>query len=499
LLLAVTVTAADDGIVFRDDFQSGRLDHWRLFGGEWQASGGTLTVSGGRGPRAHVRNRQLSDFQLDVDVRIDRPDAQAGVVFRAANAQTGVDTYDGYYAGLHCGANQVVWGAVQHDWDSIARKPAAILPDEWYHLKLQVFGENVVLFVNELPVASGRYPKLNGIDSRFLVGEIGLRALGGGASFRNLTIRDFRRPLLTRSYTNPVQAGCADPAILRHDGQYYAYCTYSPDHPKMPKGIRLYVSRDLVHWKDRGNVLKRDESWGESRFWAPDIVENDGTFYLYYAADTRICVATAKTPLGPFRQSKQQPMLPESIRIDAHVFRDDDGQYYFYYVTFNRGNEIWGGRLNDDMQTVDESSLQLMVEPDQPWERHMGRVTEGAVVIKHNGTYYLTYSGSQFQSPEYAVGYATSESPLGPWQKYEFNPIMKSTAYAHGTAHHCLTTSPDDSEMFIVYHRHHTLTETEPRQMAIDRIQFVAQANGPDILEIHGPTSSPQPLPSGAR
>jgi hypothetical protein len=75
---------------------------------------------------------------------------------------------------------------------------------------------------------------------------------------------------------------------------------------------------------------------------------------------------------------------------------------------------------------------------------------------------------------------------------------MKSTAYAHGTAHHCFTTSPDGEELFIVYHRHHDLTKTEPRQMAIDRVQFIPQPIGPDILEIHGPTSSPQPIPSGA-
>ncbi len=498
LLLTTTVTVADEGVVFRDDFQSGRLDRWQLFGGEWRANDGILTVSDGRGPRAHIRDLQLSDFQLDIDVRIERPGAQAGIVFRVANAQEGIDAYDGYYAGLHCGVNQVVWGAIQHDWNGMARKPVTIAPGEWYHLKLQVSGNNVVLFVNESPVAKGRYPKLDGIDSRFITGQVGLRALGGEASFRNLIIRKFTRPAIHRSYTNPVQPGCADPAILKHNGTYYAYCTYSPDHPNMPKGIRLYVSKDLVNWKDHGYVLKNADSWGDSRFWAPDIIEKDGTFYLYYAADTRICVATATTPLGPFKQAKQEPMLPESIRIDAHVFKDDDGQYYFYYVRFNRGNEIWGGRLNDDMRTVDERSLRMMVKPDQPWERHMGRVTEGAVVIKHKGTYYLTYSGSHFQSPEYAVGYATSDNPLGPWKKYDLNPIMKSTSYAHGTAHHCLTTSPDDKEMFIVYHRHNTLTKTEPRQMAIDRIQFVPHKKGPDVLEIHGPTSSPQPLPSGA-
>jgi GH43 family beta-xylosidase len=167
-------------------------------------------------------------------------------------------------------------------------------------------------------------------------------------------------------------------------------------------------------------------------------------------------------------------------------------------VRFNKGNEIWGGKLNEDMISVNQESLRLMIKPDQGWEQQKGQVVEGAEVIKHKGTYYLTYSGSHFESPDYAVGYATSRSPLGPWKKFEFNPIMKSTSYAHGSAHHCLTSSPDGTEHFIVYHRHNTLSKTEPRQMSIDRIQFVPQESGPDVLEVWGPTSSPQPLPSGA-
>ena len=44
-------------------------------------------------------------------------------------------------------------------------------------------------------------------------------------------------------------------------------------------------------------------------------------------------------------------------------------------------------------------------------------------MLKHNGTYYLMYSGSGANGPEYAIGYATSESPLGPFTKFAGNPI----------------------------------------------------------------------------
>jgi beta-xylosidase len=349
-----------------------------------------------------------------------------------------------------------------------------------------------------VPVSEGRFPKFDGVDGKFAKGQIGLRVRGGAASFRNLVVKPFLATALAASYTNPVQSACADPVVMYKDGVYHAFCTFTPDFPEMVNGIRHYTSKNLVQWKDEGFALKNEDSWGNSKFWAPDIVEKDGLFYMYYAADTRMCVATSKSLMEPFKQDVQAPIEPDTIRIDGHVYKDDDGQFYFYYVKFNKGNEIWGGKLNPDMKTVDVSSLKLMVQPDQPWERHQAPIAEGPVMLKHKGTYYLTYSGSHFENLNYAVGYATSDSPLGPWKKYENNPIMKSSTYAHGTAHHCFTQSPDGKETFIVYHRHHTLSETEPRRMAIDRVHFVEQAAGPDALEIWGPTSSPQPLPSGA-
>ena len=44
-------------------------------------------------------------------------------------------------------------------------------------------------------------------------------------------------------------------------------------------------------------------------------------------------------------------------------------------------------------------------------------------MLKHKGTYYLMYSGTGADSPNYGIGYATSKSPTGPFVKYAGNPI----------------------------------------------------------------------------
>ncbi len=485
---------------FSDRFEDGVSGDWDFIGGDWSEAKGVLSVSDARGgPRALVKGLTPADFEMIFEAKAG-PNSQAGAVFRLAPESGGGREFQGYFLGMKSGGDEhVMWGAGEPRWRHIANKPTRVPEGEWMSFRIQVHGNHVRAWINQSPVAEGRFPKFDGIDNGHAIGRIGFRALGKSAAFRNLSITPFEEPPLERAFVNPVQSGCADPVVLLHKGVYYAYSTHSPDWPNMPRGIRLHTSTDLANWSDQGYVMTAERSWGNEKFWAPDIVEKDGAFYLYYAVETRICVAKANSPLGPFTQVGDGPIEPGSIRIDAHVLQDDDGGNYLYYVKFNRGNEIWGGRLNDDMVSVDASTLRLMVKPDQPWERHQAPIVEGPEVIKHKGLYYLTYSGSHFQSPEYAVGYATSDSPLGPWKKHEHNPIMKSTAYAHGTAHHCLTTSPDGKERFIVYHRHSNLTETEPRQLSVDRIQFVPQENGPDLLEVWGPTRSPQPLPSAAR
>jgi len=43
------------------------------------------------------------------------------------------------------------------------------------------------------------------------------------------------------------------------------------------------------------------------------------------------------------------------------------------------------------------------------------RWTEGSFIIKDKDTYYMMYSANFFGGQNYAVGYATSKNPLGPF------------------------------------------------------------------------------------
>jgi len=297
-----------------------------------------------------------------------------------------------------------------------------------------------------------------------------------------------------------VVPDCADPFVLRHEGRYYLYGTGGGS------GIRVYVSDDLASWSAAagardGFALHRDDVWGDRGFWAPEVYLIDGRFRMYFTVEERIAVAESDSPLGPFvqREGERAPFHADIPEIDTHVFTDDDGRRYLYFVRFTGGNEIWVAELADDLRSIREGTLTRCFGASQPWEDSArepyahARVNEGPFVLKHNGLYYLTYSANHTANPDYGVGYATSESPLGPWRKHDGNPILKGDGRViNGPGHHSFTRSPSGA-LYMVYHTHFDTTRMGPRKLALDRAAFEPSADGgADVLRVYGPTSTPQ-------
>lgn len=302
------------------------------------------------------------------------------------------------------------------------------------------------------------------------------------------------------TYTNPLDVLVADPFVLNRDGIYYLYGTNDSSH-----GFECWTSKDLVNWKSRGHVFRREQGdWPRDKFWAPEVFEHKGKFYLHGSAvgkehSHRLILTVADSPLGPFKIVAAPWFEPKQAVIDSHVFRDQGGQLYLYYVldcSEQECSEIVVRKLGDDLMPLDDE-IRKCLKPSQPWEGT--KWNEGPFVVRHGETYFLMYSANGFMDEFYSIGYATAKSPLGPWSKVDFNPVLSKTAAVTGPGHHCVTTSPDGKELFLVYHSHQQPggKGTWSRQLAIDRMRFIDAAGGPRI-EVAGPTSTPQPFPSGA-
>ena len=255
----------------------------------------------------------------------------------------------------------------------------------------------------------------------------------------------------------------ADPYVMLYEGKYYAYGTGGTVEGE---GFACFSSDDLKNWTREGQALSAADSYGTWGFWAPEVcyIESKKKFYLFYSTEEHICVATADTPQGPFRQEVKQPIWDEKS-IDTSLFIDDDGTPYLYFVRFTDGNVIWVAEMNDDLTGIKQETLTECIKVGEPWELSQdkpAKVAEGPSVLKKEGIYYLIYSANHFESKNYGVGYATSDSPMGPWKKYEENPILQRADGLMGTGHGAPFRCKDGSWKYI-FHAHWDSTKVQPR------------------------------------
>jgi beta-xylosidase len=292
-----------------------------------------------------------------------------------------------------------------------------------------------------------------------------------------------------RTYRNPLlpDREFADPDVIRVDGKYYLYATTDT------RGYEVFVSDDLVHWERKARAF-RDPLGGD---WAPEVLHNtrgDGKYYLYYTdnaseersalGNKQIGVAVANSPLGPFEDKS----VLAADSIDADPFQDDDGKLYLYYVNLSGGFKILVQPLADPL--TKEGEARILIHPTEAWEKRSGQVTEGPFMVKHNGTYYLMYSGTGANSPNYGIGYATSKSPLGPFVKYPGNPIAHRGGGVLGPGHHCVIQGPD-GKLWMVYHQKWSTEKSFHRFLAIDPLWFDAQG----VIHVRVTRGTDEPAP----
>ena len=170
-----------------------------------------------------------------------------------------------------------------------------------------------------------------------------------------------------KTYRNPIidRLGPADPHVIRFEGKYYLYPTTDG------RGYDVFVSEDLVHWEQKPKAFVTPRGGA----WAPDVFHHrrDGKFYIYYTIDApkppegpggkHIGVAVADHPLGPF---KDFSVLADGS-IDAHLFQDDDGALYLYYVEIRDGFKIFIQPMASPVEKKGER--QIVIRPTEAWEK----------------------------------------------------------------------------------------------------------------------------------
>ncbi len=177
------------GLPYHDQFAKGRLSEWQEFGGTWSIVDGALRDdSDERGAKLITGSPFWTDYEAEAEVQLlGRGDA--GLIIRATDPDEGVDSYNGYYAGLRMDDQSLVVGRAEYGWLEFppVRMPGGVDLNRWYRLTLSAIGCNIEATATALDTGDRTHVSVYDPGCP-RSGKIGVRAVGSGGIWRNVTV-----------------------------------------------------------------------------------------------------------------------------------------------------------------------------------------------------------------------------------------------------------------------------------------------------------------------
>jgi hypothetical protein len=195
----------------------------------------------------------------------------------------------------------------------------------------------------------------------------------------------------------------------------------------------------------------KPDSWDDWLVETADIFEDLGTYYLYYHGSKddqswyELGVASASHPLGPFIRHGSEPIVPRG----APGSWDDAGTFCaqivkvteFDNVTKSKYYMLYGatsaGRSQGGNVPICDIGLATADNPLGPWEKFSGNPVikdfgYNGGLVERSGKWYLynAWPISSGGGRDYSsMALATADKLEGPWTKYEGNPILEKGSW----------------------------------------------------------------------
>jgi arabinan endo-1,5-alpha-L-arabinosidase len=293
-------------------------------------------------------------------------------------------------------------------------------------------------------------------------------------------------PAANDCYLNPVlDDDFPDPAvILAPDGYYYAYGTQTLRNGQWIN-IQVWRSKDLVHWHNLGDALPKKPHWARTTqdFWAPSVIFDGSTYFMYYSATPDVCregpdhalaVATSNSPDGPFIDAGEPLLAGKGFHnIDPMAYDDPvTGKRLLYWGSGFEPIKVQ--ELGPDRMSFAPGSKPVDLIWPNGENGGFPRLVEASWLIRHGEHYYLFYSGDNCCGPqaEYGVMVARSESATGPFETLEEAKgvphslmLFKSERWL-APGHNSIVTDKA-GQVWIIYH---AIDVNRPRQTQEDEI-----------------------------
>lgn len=279
---------------------------------------------------------------------------------------------------------------------------------------------------------------------------------------------------------NPVSNNWyADPESRVYDDTVYMYVTNSLPFEEQ-KNLDLVITSDLENFEILRDILDMSTFKGaDFAIWAPTEIEKDGLHYLIFAANNihednepgGLYIGVADTPRGPFKNvfADGRPLLnlfyAGAQPIDAHLFKDDDGQIYLYYGGWRHLVVMKMNDTMDGFKAMEEPAIKGVAREITP-----DSYVEAPYVQKIDGKYNLMYSTGNWTDGTYAVKAAVSDDPCKEFKYY--GDVLKASDIADGPGHN--SAFYFKGSHYVAYHRREIGDlDGNHRKLCIDKLEIV--------------------------
>lgn len=217
-------------------------------------------------------------------------------------------------------------------------------------------------------------------------------------------------------------------------------------------GFDCYSSDDLINWTGPEPAFRPPAAfWGDTQFWAPEVHQVDGGFYMFATFATAapkpkvrgVAVLKATEVTGPYLPHSDGPVTPIDLPcLDGTLYTDGTGQHWLVYSRGAEGTanapgladgEMYAMPLTADLSAPAGDPVLLFHSSDAAWSKplwfppgvnppeELGLAkdplfTDGAYLVNaRDGSLLMLWSA--FGEEGYAMGVARSASGsvLGPW------------------------------------------------------------------------------------
>lgn len=285
------------------------------------------------------------------------------------------------------------------------------------------------------------------------------------------------------TFLNPVLAGDhPDPSVLKHADTYYKVSSSFHYYP----GLIIWKSQDLVNWMPVGPALRKPIG----SIFAPDLVEHDGRFYIYFP----VANFAASSALPPAQKPKRPILATFVVHADSmdgpwsdpvdmgiydgidpgHVIGEDGKRYLF----------LDAGKLvpitDDGLKRAGPTEKVYEGWPIPDDYIVEGLAPESPKLIKKDGWFYMfsAQGGTAGPPTSHMVVVARSRSVRGPWINCPHNPIVHTASidepwWSRG---HATPVQGPKGDWWMIYHGYENGYRTLGRQMLLE--PFVWDADG---------------------